>query len=169
MTSHVLVLDRPDGAVSLTTRRIDRLGARALGARLDRELAAGRPPEWSRLHAARAEQLVALPFREALAGSWERVVKSVVRRPLHRAAAVTAARAPILLLAERLRAPLPVPARGVALAQRLLTDGTGPLFSPFSSATLEGALAEAIAALDPATPLLPWLLNDEASSPRPRR
>lgn len=157
MTSHVLVLDRPDGAVSLITRpcrRIDRLGARALGARLDHELAVGRPPEWSRLHAARAEQIVALPYRETLADSWERVVKSPVRRPLHRADAVTAAQASVRLLAERLRAPLPVPARGVALANLLLTDGTGPLFSPFSAVTLDDALAEAIARLDPAAPLL---------------
>jgi hypothetical protein len=157
MTSHVLVIDRPQGSVSLITRpcrRIDRLGARVFSGRLDHELAAGRPPEWSRLHAARAEDLVALPFREALADSWERLPRSPAVRVRPLGARLAAAEASVRLLAERLRAPLPVPARGVALATVLLSDGTGPLYSPVSAATLDDALAEAITHLDPAAPLL---------------
>jgi hypothetical protein len=157
MTSHVLVIDRPNGAVSLITRpcrRIDRLGARLRAARLDHELAAGRPPEWSRLHAARAEYLVALPFREALADSWERILRSPAVRVRPLGARVAAAEPSIRLLIERLRAPLPVPARGVALASVLLTDGTGPLYSPLSAVALDDALAEVVARLDPAAPLM---------------
>jgi hypothetical protein len=149
--------DRPRGAVSLITRpcrRIDRLGARVFSARLDHELAAGRPPEWSRLHAARAEHLVELPFREALADSWERILRSPAVRVRPLGTRVAAAEPSIRLLAGRLRAPLPVPARGVALANVLLTDGTGPLYSPLSAASLDDALTEAVTLLDPAAPLL---------------
>ena len=65
-----------------------------------------------------------------------------------------AAAEPVIgLLAERLRMPLPVPARGVALANLLLIDGTGPLYNPLSTVALEDAVAEAVAFLDPAAPL----------------
>jgi hypothetical protein len=150
----MLVVDQPHDTLSLVSRRcraFDRLGARVLGARLDKELAAGRPPEWSRLHAARADHLVALPFREALADGWERVLTRRARLP--RRDRVATAEPIIGLLAERLRMPLPVPARGVALAKVLLTDGTGPLYSPLSTVALDDAVAEAVAFLDPAAPL----------------
>ncbi len=51
-----------------------------------------------------------------------------------------------------LRAPTPVPARGIASAYLLLTDGTGPLYSPISKIVLSDAIADAVALLDPAQP-----------------
>jgi hypothetical protein len=68
---------------------------------------------------------------------------------------VAAAESSLRLLVDCLRAPLPVPARGVALANLLLTDGTGPLYSPLSTVDLADAVAEAGALLDPASPLMP--------------
>jgi hypothetical protein len=49
-----------------------------------------------------------------------------------------------------LATPLPVPARGVAMAGRLLSDGTGPLYNRNCPVRLSDALAEVIAELDPA-------------------
>jgi hypothetical protein len=146
-----LVVDQP--LVLHPCRGIDRLAARLRSTRLDRELAAGRPPEWSRLHAARAQQIVSLPFRETLASDWERLLRRS-RAPLPRRDRVAAAAAAIRLLAERLRAPLPVPARGVALANVLLTDGLGPLYNRLSTDSLDEAVSRAAALLDPAAPLM---------------
>lgn len=53
----------------------------------------------------------------------------------------------------RLRAPLPVAARGVAAASVLLTDATGPLWNQRNHTPLREALHAAIAQLDPAVPL----------------
>ena len=51
-------------------------------------------------------------------------------------------------------APLPVTARGVAMATALLTDAISPVYNPRSRVTLAAALEAAIAQLDPALPLL---------------
>jgi hypothetical protein len=51
-------------------------------------------------------------------------------------------------------APLPVAARGVAMAGVLLTDAIGPVYSRRGPVTLADALAAAIAQLDPALPLM---------------
>lgn len=151
-------MDQPGGTDSLILRpcrAIDRLTAQVLGARLDRELAAGRAPEWSRRHAARAERIVSLPFRQALADDWERLTQPRTRKARlpqwHRVAAAEPA---IRLLADRLRAPLPVPARGVALAGLLLTDGGGPLYNPLNTVALDDAVNRAATLLDPAALLL---------------
>ena len=53
-----------------------------------------------------------------------------------------------------LTAPLPVAARGVAMATELLTDGLGPVYNPYSRVSLAAALETAIAQLDPALPLM---------------
>jgi hypothetical protein len=58
-------------------------------------------------------------------------------------------------LISRLSAPLPVPARGVAMARLLLSDATGPVYSRRSRADLTAEVAAAAAQLDPALPLLP--------------
>ncbi len=51
-------------------------------------------------------------------------------------------------------APLPVAARGVAMATALLTDALGPVYNRRSRVTLAAALEAAIAQLDPALPLM---------------
>jgi len=139
--------------------RKERLRARISSTSLDGLLAAGVPPESSRLLAIRARALVELPRRQALARDWEHLLRVArgrgkpgqVRRV--RAARITAAGPVIGELTERLGAPLPVGARGVAMATVLLTDATGPVYNQVSRQTLTTALQAAIIELDPAQPV----------------
>ena len=155
---------------ALPSRRLgDGVLARVFGASLDAELAAGRPPESSRLRAARARDIVALRRRRSIADSWEhllRVARRAQRARLagsHTTAAAAPVRADQLVAAEpairdlmnRLSAPLPVPARGVAMARVLLTDATSPVYNRRAGVALADAVAAAAAQLDPALPLLP--------------
>jgi hypothetical protein len=55
-----------------------------------------------------------------------------------------AAEADIRAMIDVLRDSLPVPARGVAIANRLLTDGTGPLYSARNGEDLQAAVRSAI-------------------------
>jgi hypothetical protein len=57
-------------------------------------------------------------------------------------------------LMEALRATGPMPARGVAVAARLLTDGRGPIYNPNAPDDLAATLRFAIEQLDPALPLV---------------
>jgi hypothetical protein len=105
------------------------------GNRLDDELAAGLPPEESRARAARAAALVAPATRNALAGRWADVLARTTSGPATMRSGVPVGRSRVLAavadirrLVEALRAQAPVPARGVAIANRLLTDGAGPLY-----------------------------------------
>ena len=137
-------------------RFIDKVASRALGASLDRQLAAGREPEESRLLAARAQDTVAPRRREQLARYWERVLSAAARpapalrnaAPLRRGP-VLAAEPAITELAGLLRAPLPVSARGVAIARLLLTDAGGPLYWSAAPESLGVALRAAITRLSP--------------------
>jgi hypothetical protein len=72
-----------------------------------------------------------------------------------RADRVVAAEPAIRDLVNRLATPLPVPARGVAMARVLLTDATSPVYSRRAQVALGDAVAAAAAQLDPALPLLP--------------
>jgi hypothetical protein len=145
-------------------RAADRLLARALGASLDQRLARGCPPESSRLLAARARDIVSLRHRESLARSWDHLLRAASRAPARRTAAVPlnavailAAEPAIRELMERLTAPLPVPAQGVAAATIPLTDATSPVYgrpSPRTLARLARLLDDAINELDPARPLM---------------
>jgi hypothetical protein len=156
---HTLVLGDP--VVLEPGRLADRLLARALGASLDRQLAAGCSPESTRLLAARAQEIVQLPRRTALAGNWDHLLRVARRAPSRRtrgvplrAAAILAAEPAIGELMECLTAALPVGARGVAMASVLLTDPTSPVYSRRGSRTLDDRLRAAIAQLDPAQPLM---------------
>lgn len=157
-------------AFALPPRRLgDGVLARFYGASLDASLAAGRPPESSRLLAARARDIVSLRRRRSMAGNWEHVLR-VARRAQRarragsrapagavpvRADQVVAAEPAIRVLMNRLAAPLPVPARGVAMARVLLTDATSPVYNRRAGVPLGDAVAAAAAELDPALPLLP--------------
>jgi len=139
--------------------RADRVRARVSSASLDGQLAAGVPPESSRLLATRARDIVSLPRRQALARDWEHLLdvarggkpSQAARRV--RATPITEQGPAISELAERLATPLPVGARGVAMAAVLLTDATGPVYNRHSRETLRAALQEAIEQLDPARPV----------------
>ncbi len=150
------------GAWALRPRRLgDRVLARSFGASLDRQLAVGRQPEETRLLAARAQAIVSLRSRRALARNWNHLLRVAHRargkphpaRPI-RGDRIVGAEPAIHELVRRLGAPLPVRAQGVAMASVLLTDATGPVYSRHSRVTLAAALDTAIAQLDPALPLM---------------
>jgi hypothetical protein len=153
---------------ALPSRRLgDGALARVFGASLDASLAAGDPPESSRLLAARARDIVSLRRRRSIAGSWEHVLRVARRAQWARRAGSPSAAVPICAdrvvaaepairdLMSRLAAPLPVPARGVAMARVLLTDANSPVYNRRAGVALTDAVAAAAAQLDPALPLLP--------------
>ena len=158
-----------DGSPVLWPRRFgDGILARVFGASLDTLLAVGCSPESSRLLTARARQLASLPERTAVARSWEHLLRVAQHAPQGRrtgslAAAAVPVRTERIVSAEpairdlisRLAAPLPVPARGVAMARLLLSDATGPVYSRRSRADLTAEVEAAAAQLDPALPLMP--------------
>jgi hypothetical protein len=154
----VLLHDVDTGVDPFRVTTWHRLGAHVLADRLDRHLAAGVSPESSILLAVRAHDLVTDKHRQGLATAIDRLVAEAVRpgpRPVTAVpvswAAVRTARTELHELAGRLRAPAPVPARGVALVRRLLTDGAGPMFYAARAAELPTATRRASASLDPLT------------------
>ena len=157
----ILVLG--DSLVIRPRRLTDRVLARAFGASLDSDLAAGRAPESSVLRAARSQDIVSLRSRQAMASNWDHVLRAARRAQASQAPAralpvcadrITAAEPAIRELMTRLVAPLPVKSQGVAMASVLLTDATSPVYHRDSRVTLAAALAAAISALDPAQPLI---------------
>ena len=158
---HRTVLVLADRLVLRPTRIADRWLARSLGGWLDRELAAGCAPETSWLLAARAQQIVTPERRQALAHNWNRLLGTAHRAHGRRDPAVsvrgdriTAAEPAIRELTRRLSTAAPLPARGVAMASVLLTDGTGPVYRQHAGDTLAAALEAALDQLDPAQPLI---------------
>ncbi len=154
--------DNGEGFACRANRGWIRMLAGVFASRLDRQLASGLPPESNRLTAARAEKLVSLPMRSALARHWRDLLAQATRPPVARNPAVPICRDRIIAAAGEVRAMLdtlstclPVPARGVAAANRLLTDGTGPIYNTSSTTDLVGAVREVVELLDPATSLSP--------------
>lgn len=139
----------------------DRAVASSRAGRLDARLAAGVAPESGRLIALRAAALVVPARRQRLASDWDRLVRVAHERPATwarvplRSAGIVAAEEDIGELQRSLRADVPVPARGVAMASTLLTDGAGPLYNRHSPVSVRAAVLETIQHLDPATALLP--------------
>jgi hypothetical protein len=60
-----------------------------------------------------------------------------------------------------LRALGPIPARGVAIATALLTDGLGPIYNPNAPDDLAAAVALAVQHLDPTLPLNPNFIGSQ--------
>jgi hypothetical protein len=136
----------------------DRVAARVAGPALDARLAAGECPDGDRLLAARARYLVRPATRHRLAGNWARLLDLAAGSRAPTRAAVPPCRARVVAAADdvravvgALRSPLPVPARGVATAVRLLADGTGPVFDPRAPGDLAAELRDVVRRLDPAT------------------
>jgi hypothetical protein len=149
-----------DPLVLRPRRLADGLLARAFGASLDRQLASGCQPEATPVLAARAQHIVSLPSRRALAANWDHLLRAARRGPASRTnfvrgGQIAAAGPAIRELVRRLCTALPVAARGVAMASVLLTDASGPVYNGHSSVTLSAALEAATAQLDPAVPLMP--------------
>ncbi len=150
-----------DSLAMRPSRVADRLLARLLGASLDRRLAAGCPPESSALLAARAQHIVALRSRRRLARNWENLLRAARHgQGAHQMAVsvcgkhISAAEPRVRELVRLVTAPLPVTARGVAMATAPLTDATGPVYNSRSPVSLADVLDAAIAQLDPALPLM---------------
>jgi hypothetical protein len=158
-----LIVRDPSDASRLVTHhagRWTRLAVWVHAARLDRQLAGGRPPESGRLLAARAQQLVSASSRYDLAQSWAHVLVEAERGPRMRNPRVRldrrrihACEPEIRELIQALLTPLPIPVRGAAMASNLLSDGGGPLYQARGAGRLGAAVGSAIANLDPALPL----------------
>ena len=148
-----VLLTDPDGEgwVLIGTGPWVRLRARMQAPVLDAQLGAGRPSSTDRLRAVRAGQLVDPAYRFRLATDWENMLTRAngpYRVPVLRDR-VRPAEAEIRELIAALRVAHPVPARGVALATTLLTDGISPLYHRPSRADLRSRLRDAIRRLDP--------------------
>ncbi|BCI53425.1 hypothetical protein NIIDNTM18_27030 [Mycolicibacterium litorale] len=121
--------------------------------RLDAQLAVGAAPTPGTALAARATQLTARRKREALAralcdavrDAHDRTALRGLRFPVDRAN-VAAAQPVIEDVVARLRAPHRVEARGVARVNRIVADGTGPLYRS-GRGDLAGRLGAAHAAM----------------------
>jgi hypothetical protein len=160
----LVIRDRTDQHRLLTRpcRPWDLLRARLLARCLDRRLAGGEPPESTRLLATRAQVLVRLGERQTVARNWEHLLtvtrgpsgRSIGRLPLCRDRIVKAE--PVVRgMLVALTAPLPVPARGVAMATALLSDGAGPLYNAESPSDLVAALGQIMQQLDASASLVP--------------
>lgn len=143
---HVLVEDERGG---LALRRLwpwDRVMARCLAARLDRQLARGVRPEASTGLAVRATHLTSMKFRRNLAASLRRILTAEPRVPPRvsiRMARIRQSAPELAELSGQLLRPGPVPARGVAMVCELLTDGSGPLYREACRDDLTARLAQA--------------------------
>jgi hypothetical protein len=145
MVSHALHLHpRREGAL------LDYVRARWAGADLDRRLAEGADPHGDRLLKLRAARLVTPASRALVANGLERVVASVdkPKSPLSAAAPVRRrpvrdARHDLMTLADDLRRMAAPNPRGVAMAERLITDPGSPLYCATSSEEVERAVRAA--------------------------
>jgi hypothetical protein len=130
----------------------ERLSLRLQARSLDQALADGASPDSSEQLARRAQALVRADTRNEIAAALRRLARgdgrslgSRVGAPPARAEEV---RRELERLAARLLEPGPVAARGVALTQELLSDGTGPLFWMESADDLGARLRTVLEALE---------------------
>jgi hypothetical protein len=125
-----------------------RLGVLVHRGTLDRALAHGADAANTRMLALRAGQLAGTRCRTTLADALEDALAATDRSARRRASAaidpdrtaVRSNRTALLDLVDRLRAPEPVAAGGVARLLMLLRDGGGPLFAPGVPGQLTRAL-----------------------------
>jgi hypothetical protein len=115
-------------------RWLTRMVARARRLGLDRALAGGADPAASPLLAARAAQLVRPANRRRLASSLEHLALAAQARPtrfrvMPRRRTLEANRFVLLDLAARLRKGGLLYARGIAILELVLIDGTGPTYT----------------------------------------
>ena len=105
--------------------------------RLDHELAGGMAVHADPLRAHRARQLTTRRSRERLAAAIDKLVETSAKPRTGRSAAapvrwseVAAAKAALLGVADVLRSPGPVNARGIAMVRSLLSDSSGAALQP---------------------------------------
>jgi hypothetical protein len=126
--------------------------ARAHPSSLDKALIAGSDPTASRQLAARAATLTGLRNRTAIAEGLERLLAAAQGSPrgamaLQRGGHVVANASLLVELSAVLRGSAPIYARGIAMVNQLLTDGTGPAYVG-DGVALANRLHEARAAID---------------------
>ena len=137
-------------AASSGNRPWDRWLARVSAPFLDHQLATGYPEGASRVRAFRAQQISSRAGRRELAQCWQHVLDQA-RRPAEPRPAraplcrdrVTAAEDDVRDMLAVLAGPLPISARGAAMASALLTDGTGPLYNRHCPRGLGAAVRDA--------------------------
>ena len=169
---HVLLEDDLGHLTLRPLRPWDRIMARCMAARLDRELARGVHPEANASLAARAVRLTSMAFRRELAGSLRRMLTAagaprslLASRRLWPAAARPSAGVFVSRTSRftgtgspgrrrnsrswpaRLVQPGPVTARGVAMVCELLANGRGPLYREACRDDLNAVVARAAQAL----------------------
>jgi hypothetical protein len=133
-----------------------RVVARLRAHGLDGRLAKGADPAASTLLSLRADALVARAERDRIATDLERILTLAERGEPRRLGAVpvqrhqvTAAAGPIRRLVALLRGPEAVAPRGVAIARRLVVDGTTPVYARAPRGAVTRAVCDAIAHADP--------------------
>ncbi len=142
--------DRPGNSLRL------RLRARLHRANLTRALAEGADPAASDELALRGRQLTSKRNRRMLARSLRRSIADAHRPatthgavPIIDRRGVLDAEPAIAELVERLLAPRPVQAAGMAMVERILTNADpSPLYSPSEPGALQQTIRAATAALD---------------------
>jgi hypothetical protein len=130
---------------------------------LNAELAAGAPPALSPELALRASQLSSEPCRRELARTWRRTTREARRPTLGRAnvsiirrGAVIDAEPAIEALIARLSDGEPVAVQGMAMLERLLSEGaSSPLYNASEPGMLRRQVRVATEALDPDPGKLP--------------
>lgn len=150
MTTHLLPRTTSSGHQPRDHRPWDRWLARVSAPFLDGQLAAGYREGTSRVLAFRAQQVSSAAGRRELAQRWAHLLDESRRPPVPRSPRVLLCRDRIAAAEQDVRAmigvltgPLPVAARGAAMASYLLSDGTGPLYDRHSPVALEVAVREA--------------------------
>jgi hypothetical protein len=156
MKAELLYESPAHGPVHKPERPWNRLLAGALAPSLDRQLAAGRPPQSSQALAVRARELGTPTARQELAQCWANVLDRACRRPVPRFVGAPLRRAAVIAAERDVRAMLsvltsgrPIDTRGVAMASALLSDGTGPLYNFRSLVDLGTAVRAATRQMDP--------------------
>jgi hypothetical protein len=154
--SYALPIVEPNGSLVVACVGLrERLGARLRGRRLDRELAAGTPPDSSAALALRAQRLISLGTRRKVARALRRAMWQAVYRvestpfgriPVAHDRVIEAGPALSQLL-EAVVEPGPVEPRGMAQALLLVTDGCGPLYNARNGQSLAVAADAAASAL----------------------
>jgi hypothetical protein len=133
-------------------RLVVRLRARTRRLKLDRALAAGADPSASPLLAARAAQLVDPSMRQRIAACLEQFALTADRPPsrvktLPLRGAVRPNQEALLELARTLRHGQLQYARGIAMLELILADGTGPAYTDPTGDGLAHQLALAVQGL----------------------
>ncbi|HWX96978.1 MAG TPA: hypothetical protein VNZ01_09000 [Solirubrobacteraceae bacterium] len=119
---------------ALEPGHVPTLFARVRSGQLDRALIAGSNPARSPQLAARAAALTSRRSRASLADGLERLLRAAearptIRRVQPRRRELLANAVAVRELVDVLRGAYPLYAAGVALVNRLLTDGTGPAYA----------------------------------------